>query len=152
MDVVQRDQRTELELHVLVRRELVFELGVACKVAPVALADPRGGINGELLFAFEADARAAGEAEDVFRLGLAVELRIVLGVGEACCNKKRRDHNDRARAINVRHFCFPHTPGSRSGNQVAHARACNALTTIQELARMSQCVKQRLEFSSSERF
>ena len=113
-----RHERPEFELDKLVRREFKFELAFAGPVVAVLLADARRGIDRELLFAFEAYAGTLGETEDVFRFYLAQEWIVILSVGgEAICDKEWRGEDYRPRKRSDAHL-FPHTPDSRSGNQV----------------------------------
>src|SRR4029077_7779844 len=73
-DGVSGGKRAELELDVLVRRVLELELRFGCGIAAIALAKPADGVDREFLLAFEPDAGAFGEAEDVLGLDL-VELQ-----------------------------------------------------------------------------
>src|SRR6202011_1925427 len=71
LDVVGGYQGSELDLNELRRRVLEFELGLGGEEPAVTLAERRDGFRREFLLALEADARAFGEAEDVFGLDLA---------------------------------------------------------------------------------
>ena len=75
-DVVGCKQGTELDLHELRRRVLVFELGLRGEEPPVTLAERGDRLRGNFLLALQPDARAFGEAEDIFGLDLA-EFRAV---------------------------------------------------------------------------
>src|SRR6185437_5632060 len=70
-DVVGRAERAKLDLDELGGREFVLIFGLGRRVMTVALAEPADAVDREFLFAFDADAGAGGEAEDIF--GLDVE-------------------------------------------------------------------------------
>src|SRR5205807_10334080 len=76
-------------------REFVFEFGRAHRVAAVALAEVDDCLGRELLLAFEPDAGACGEAEDVFGLDLVESLCLVRVRGHA---REQRDDGDRRAA------------------------------------------------------
>jgi hypothetical protein len=67
-------------------------------------------------------------------------------------DNQRRGKKDRARRANVKHIPFPHTPASRPGNQVARHAPRMVQNQFKKFSRASQCVRQTLEYSSSEIF
>src|SRR6266702_3531157 len=81
LDVVGVRQGSKLDLNELRWRVLEFELGLRGEEPAVALAERRDRFRGELLLALKADARALGEAEDVFGLDLAKRVVVVGGDG-----------------------------------------------------------------------
>lgn len=70
--LVPRYDRSKLELHVLIWRELIFEFRLDGAVAAVAPAETTNRIGREFPFAFEADAGPFGKSKDVFGLDLAI--------------------------------------------------------------------------------
>ena len=114
------DQRTQLELYVLVRRKFIFEFCFAGPIAPIAFAHSRDGLQGEFLLAFKTDARPFSEAENIFRFDVAIKSRVVLGArAKTGSHNQWRGKKERTRRAGVKHIPFPHWPGSRSGNQAA---------------------------------
>src|SRR5207249_10066425 len=76
-DVVGGRQGSELDLHELRGRVLEFELGLSGEEPAVALAERPDRFRGEFLLALEPDARAFGEAEDIFGLDFAKRALVV---------------------------------------------------------------------------
>src|SRR4029077_14820959 len=119
------NQRAKFKLHVLVRREFIFELGFARPVASVGFSKPRDALPRKFLFAFEADARPFRETENVFGLDVTIDSRVVvpgvLGTSykgardEKWC---RKDH--RASIAKTMHCTFPCTPVHRPTSGPRH--------------------------------
>src|SRR6266849_1710782 len=77
LDVVRRRQGSELDLDELRRRVLELELGLRGEEPAVALAERRDRFRRNFLLALQPDARALGEAEDVFGLDFAKRAVVV---------------------------------------------------------------------------
>ncbi len=102
------DQRAQFELDVLVRREFVFEFGLACRVTPIGFPESSGRVPGKLLFALETDAGAFSEAEDIFRFNVAIYRDVVILrlYAESGDQENWRSKNGRVCVANGGHFFF----------------------------------------------
>jgi hypothetical protein len=80
---VRRDQRPQLELHVLVRREFIFEFCLTCPITPIGFADPGDALRRKFFFTFEANTGPFGKTEDVLGLYFVKSILRACGVGIA---------------------------------------------------------------------
>ena len=74
---------------------LVFELGLRGEEPPVTLAERGDRLRGNFLLALQADARAFGEAEDIFGLDLAERAFVGRARGG---DARQRECRDKTRA------------------------------------------------------
>jgi hypothetical protein len=77
---------------------------------PVALAERRNGFGGDLLFAFEADAGAFGEAEDVFGFDLIECVRRFVLRSRRQATHAEQSEDDKSDADHPPRHTHPHTP------------------------------------------
>jgi hypothetical protein len=59
---------------------------------------------------------------------------------------KWRSKNNCAHNAGVKHFLFPHTPGSRPDNQVIRPAHCGERKQFMKFSPARQCARQTLEF------
>src|SRR5690242_7470020 len=96
------EERTELDLHELIRRVLEAELTLAAEITACALADAGFGRQRNFLFAFRADARAFGKAEDVFGLDVTEDTSMSTRLSGLMRRGQPRAHRDQQRGRNRR--------------------------------------------------
>src|SRR5229473_7459413 len=145
-NIVRRHQGSELDLNELRRRVLELELGLRGEEPAVALAERRDRFRRELLFALQTDARAFGEAEDVFGLDFA-KRAVVVGVRRSgarqreACGERYGDIQVRAaprtvrdshRALSIRGVQGPATKDSAGRRRTIGYEAAKSLLSTKQ--------------------